>query len=131
MQGASQAMEDGVTLAICLRHAGKQNIPLALKIYERIRYDRVRRVQKMGESTRDQWHKADWDAVMKDPTLVQLPYPDYILKFNSHVFAEENYERVAAEVRQGRTLRDFDDEEHLKKVTKNSVDEVQMTPAAL
>lgn len=37
MQGASQAMEDGVTLAICLRRAGKDNIPLALKVYERMR----------------------------------------------------------------------------------------------
>jgi 2-polyprenyl-6-methoxyphenol hydroxylase-like FAD-dependent oxidoreductase len=38
MQGASQAMEDGVTLAICLKKAGKDNVPLALKVYERIRY---------------------------------------------------------------------------------------------
>jgi hypothetical protein len=31
-------MEDGVTLAICLEKAGKDNVPLALKVYERIRY---------------------------------------------------------------------------------------------
>src|SRR5579871_3696494 len=109
MQGASQAMEDGVTLAVCLRHAGKGNIPLALKVYERIRYDRVRRVQKMGESTRDQWHKADWDAVMKDPALVQLPHPDYVLKFDTHKYVVDNYDKVAEEVRSGKTLADFID----------------------
>jgi hypothetical protein len=85
----------------------------------------------MGESTRDQWHKADWDAVMKDPTLVQLPHPDYVLKFNAHQFVEENYGKVAEEVKQGRTLRDFEDGEHLKKMTKNSVDEVQVAATAL
>ena len=37
MQGASQAMEDGVTLAICLGKAGKDDIPMALKVYERMR----------------------------------------------------------------------------------------------
>lgn len=84
----------------------------------------MRRVQKLGEQTRDQWHKADWDAVAKDPRLVQLPNPEYVLAFDVYKFAEENYERVAEEVRQGRTLADFDDEEHLKKMTIKSVDEV-------
>lgn len=36
-QGATQAMEDGVTLAVCLRRAGKQNIAAALKTHEEIR----------------------------------------------------------------------------------------------
>lgn len=36
-QGATQAMEDGVTLAVCLRRAGKQNIQAALKTHEEIR----------------------------------------------------------------------------------------------
>jgi hypothetical protein len=31
-------MEDGVTLARCLREAGKKNIPLAIRVYERMRY---------------------------------------------------------------------------------------------
>lgn len=117
-------MEDGVTLGVCLRKAGKQNIPPAIKVYERIRYDRVCRVQKTGESTRDMWHKADWDAVKKDPTQVQLPREDWILKFDSRKFAEENWERVAEEVRRGRTLKDCDDEEHSERMTRESVDEI-------
>jgi hypothetical protein len=88
------------------------------------RYDRVRRAQKTGEYTRDRWHKADWDAVKKDPSLVQLPNPDYILKFDVYGYAEDNFDRVAEEIRQGRTLKDFDDAEHLQKMTKASVDEI-------
>lgn len=37
-QGATQAMEDGTTLAICLRRAGKENVQAALKTHEEIRY---------------------------------------------------------------------------------------------
>lgn len=75
-------MEDGVVLGVCLRRAGKNRIPTALRAYETIRYvsvthkssfhfkanilrryDRVGKVQKTGETTRDMWHKADWDKV--------------------------------------------------------------------
>jgi hypothetical protein len=70
------------------------------------------------------WHKADWDAVKKDPTKVQIPREEWILKFDCAKYAEENFEKAAEEVRQGRTLKDFDDAEHLKKMTKESVDEM-------
>lgn len=116
-------MEDGVTLGVCLRKAGKDNIPLAVRVYERIRYDRVRRVQKTGESNRDMWHKADWDAVKKDPSKVQLPREAWILQHDCRQFAEDNFDRVAEEIRQGRTLKDFEDPEHLKKMTVESVKE--------
>lgn len=36
-QGATQAMEDGVTIAICLRRAGKEDVPDAVRTYQRIR----------------------------------------------------------------------------------------------
>lgn len=128
VQGASQAMEDGVTLSVCLRKAGKDNVPLAVRVYERIRYDRVRKVQKTGETTRDMWHKVtDWDAVKKDPTKVQLPREDWILKHDCKQFAEDNFERVAEEIKQGRTLKDFDDVEHLTKLSQESAKEVSVS----
>ena len=52
-QGATQAMEDGVTIAICLREAGKKNVQAGVRAFQEIRYDRVKAVQKTGESTRD------------------------------------------------------------------------------
>lgn len=36
-QGATQALEDGVTIAICLSRAGKSRIPDALRAFETIR----------------------------------------------------------------------------------------------
>jgi 2-polyprenyl-6-methoxyphenol hydroxylase-like FAD-dependent oxidoreductase len=37
-QGATQSMEDGVTIAVCLRKAGKENVREAVKAYMDIRY---------------------------------------------------------------------------------------------
>ncbi|KAK1672188.1 putative MAK1-like monooxygenase [Colletotrichum godetiae] len=94
-QGATQAMEDGVTIAVCLKRAGKENVRTALNAYQGIRYDRVRAVQKTGVSTREMWHKTDWEKVKKDPTTIALPREDWILEFDAEKHAEEMYESVA------------------------------------
>ncbi|EMC96381.1 hypothetical protein BAUCODRAFT_130994 [Baudoinia panamericana UAMH 10762] len=97
-QGATQAMEDGVTIAICLREAGKANITAATRAFQDIRYDRVKAVQKTGETTRDMWHKADWDKVKANPESMAMPREDWILGHDSEKHAED----VIAE-----TLRKF------------------------
>ncbi|CEJ60939.1 Putative Related to maackiain detoxification protein 1 [Penicillium brasilianum] len=93
-QGATQAMEDGVVLAVCLKRGGKASIPNAVRAYQEIRYDRVRAVQKTGETTRDMWHKADWDEVAKDPSSIQLPREDWVFKFDAKKNAEETFDEV-------------------------------------
>lgn len=55
-QGASQAVEDGATIALCLARAGKGNVPLALRTYFEIRYEHVRAAQMVGISQREKWH---------------------------------------------------------------------------
>lgn len=56
IQGASQAMEDGACLAVCLQLAGKENVQEALRAFEKIRYERVKAVQQTGVTTRDKWY---------------------------------------------------------------------------
>jgi 2-polyprenyl-6-methoxyphenol hydroxylase-like FAD-dependent oxidoreductase len=41
MQGASQAIEDGVVLAVTLQLAGKAKVPLALRAWETIRLNQL------------------------------------------------------------------------------------------
>jgi 2-polyprenyl-6-methoxyphenol hydroxylase-like FAD-dependent oxidoreductase len=116
-QGATQAMEDGVTIAICLRRAGKDQIPAALRTHQDIRsvlcrvlllfgrsgyitnpghcrYERVRAVQKTGESTRDMWHKTDWAKVKEDPSSIALPREDWIHFHDAEPHAEEVFEEL-------------------------------------
>lgn len=94
IQGASQAMEDGVTLAACLDVAGKDKVTEGMRVYEKIRYDRVHRIQATGVSTRDKWHKADWDLIWQDPTLLHLKREEWILKFDTEANAYSEYEKA-------------------------------------
>ncbi|KAI1379872.1 putative monooxygenase [Hypoxylon crocopeplum] len=57
-QGASQATESAAVLAVCLKLAGKGNIPLATRCYEKLRFKRTRSSQTNGEDLRDRWHNA-------------------------------------------------------------------------
>jgi len=61
-QGASQAVEDSATIALCLKSAGEEDVPLATRAWEKIRYERVKIAQKSGETQRDKWHRAHKDA---------------------------------------------------------------------
>jgi len=94
-QGATQALEDGVTLAVTLKRAGKENVPLGVRAYQEIRYDRVRAVQKTGETTRDMWHNADWEKVKKDPKSIELPREDWIFLHDAQKHAETVFDEVA------------------------------------
>ncbi|KAI0482081.1 FAD/NAD(P)-binding domain-containing protein [Xylariaceae sp. FL0804] len=101
-QGATQALEDGVCIAVCLRRAaadsGSEGVPEAVRAHERIRYERVRAVQKTGETTRDMWHKTDWAKVREDPTVIQFPREDWIFDFDAEKNAEETYDDVVKEL---------------------------------
>ncbi|KAI1340256.1 FAD/NAD(P)-binding domain-containing protein [Xylariaceae sp. FL0016] len=97
-QGATQALEDGVNIAVCLRRGGKDNVPISVRAHEKIRYERVRETQKTGESTRDMWHKTDWAQVKKNPEMIQFPRQDWIFNFDTEKNAEETYDEVVREL---------------------------------
>ena len=94
IQGASQAMEDGVALAACLDRAGKGGVQEAARVWERIRYERVHAVQQTGITTREQWHKADWDAIWKDPQSLHLKREEWILNFDAEADVYARYDAV-------------------------------------
>lgn len=98
IQGASQAMEDGVTAAVCLELGGKKDVQTAMRAFEKIRYERVRAVQKTGETTRDTWHKADFDKVLKNPTMVKLKREAWILDHDSEKHAYDVYHDTVREL---------------------------------
>jgi 2-polyprenyl-6-methoxyphenol hydroxylase-like FAD-dependent oxidoreductase len=92
-------MEDGVTAAICLELAGKNNVPEALRAYEKIRYPRVLATQRTGVTNRDNWHKADFDYVKKNPESVKLPRQDWVLNFDAAGHAYDAYQKEVEELR--------------------------------
>jgi 2-polyprenyl-6-methoxyphenol hydroxylase-like FAD-dependent oxidoreductase len=100
IQGASQSMEDGVTAAVCLELAGsKENVPEAIRAFEKIRYGRVLATQRTGVTNRDAWHKADFDYVRKNPESVKLPRQDWVLNFDASKHAYDVYRETVEELK--------------------------------
>lgn len=54
----------------------------------------MKAVQKTGETTRDLWHKADWDEVKKNPKLIQMPREDWILGHDAEKHVLEVFPEV-------------------------------------
>jgi 2-polyprenyl-6-methoxyphenol hydroxylase-like FAD-dependent oxidoreductase len=103
IQGASQSIEDGVVLASCLELAGKHNIPLAVKSYEKIRYGRVHEAQATGIKTRERWHKANWDTIMDNPESIHLAREAWLLNFDAEEDCYKRYQEVAAALSEPRS----------------------------
>jgi 2-polyprenyl-6-methoxyphenol hydroxylase-like FAD-dependent oxidoreductase len=123
IQGASQAMEDGATIAVCLSKAqaaaaGKNSngVQEAIATFEAIRYERVRSAQKTGEQTRDIWHKADFSAAKKDPQMLRLRREAWLLNFDAETYAEEHYEETARVLRANPDGGVFGDTEQARKM---------------
>jgi 2-polyprenyl-6-methoxyphenol hydroxylase-like FAD-dependent oxidoreductase len=90
VQGASQAIEDGVTIATVLKLAGSTaEIPTALLAYENIRYDHVCAAQATGKHIREMWHKTDLYAQEFDAETIKMPFRPWIM--------ENDAEKVAIE----------------------------------
>ncbi|KAK4680535.1 hypothetical protein QC764_213720 [Podospora pseudoanserina] len=98
IQGASQSIEDGVVLATCLELSGRQNIPRALKVYEKLRYARVHRAQANGPKMRERWHKADWNEVWKKPEMIHLIRETWLLNFDAEKDAYDRFSSVLEEL---------------------------------
>lgn len=65
------------------------------------RYERVKAVQKTGETTRDMWHKADWDKVKENPESVQFPREDWIHTHDADKHAEDVFDESFSAVKTG------------------------------
>lgn len=94
IQGASQSIEDGVVLAACLELAGKSDVPLAIRAYEKLRYERVHKAQATGVKTREKWHKADWDTVQENPEAIDLTRETWLLNFDVETDCYERFNEV-------------------------------------
>ncbi|KAG1719930.1 monooxygenase [Suillus lakei] len=118
VQGASQAIEDGVALAVTLNLAGKDNIPLGTRTWESIRYQRVRDAQLLGETTREKWHGAKAGDSGKS---FELPMPEWLMAHDAEAHAYAAYDDIAQSIVQdGYRQPSLDGEqlsEHVKETT--------------
>ncbi|EEP82799.1 predicted protein [Uncinocarpus reesii 1704] len=122
-QGGTQAIEDAAVLAIALELAGKQDVPLALAVSEKLRYSttfldpswrqrssienpyryqRARIVQQGGLAVLQfVMNHVDFEGLRKDPTMVKPPHPAWILDHDCQEYAVREFPAAAEAVRTG------------------------------
>ncbi|KAM7213542.1 hypothetical protein V8F06_011097 [Rhypophila decipiens] len=74
-QGASQACESAGVLAVCLSLVDGENVKIATRAYEKLRFPRTRVSQTHGEDLRDRWHnvlKNTSEGAEIDPEMVKI-----------------------------------------------------------
>jgi hypothetical protein len=47
------------------------------------------------------WHKTDWDAAVKDPSILRMPRPDWLFGHDPQDYAYEEFETAAHAVETG------------------------------
>ncbi|KIW79159.1 hypothetical protein Z517_05771 [Fonsecaea pedrosoi CBS 271.37] len=99
--GGAQAIEDGATLGVLIKKAGKKDIRRALKIFEKLRFERTSLTQRAGWELRHRWHQTDWDAVAKDPSFLNQPQPRWLYGHDAADYAEANYDAVSSHLEKG------------------------------
>lgn len=97
-QGGSQAMEDGITVAICLQKA-EGDVPLALKVTERVRFNRSHVTHQAGSQIRETWHENPWEKLEDDPEKIAMARGDWVTDFDPGFNTEYHFEKLAADVR--------------------------------
>ncbi|EXJ75071.1 uncharacterized protein A1O5_01767 [Cladophialophora psammophila CBS 110553] len=99
--GGVQAIEDAATLVAVLDSLGKEKIPLAFRVFQKLRYERTSLTQRMGWETRHRWHKTDWEAVAKDPAIMKMPQPTWIYGHDAEKYAYDRTAEAAESVEKG------------------------------
>lgn len=90
--GATQALEDAITLATCLQlSGGRRNAPLATKIYNLLRYERVSCAQKITFVNSQLKTETNWDAIWAEPSKVKTRFPKWLWGHDPEEYAFEKY----------------------------------------
>ncbi|KAF2209569.1 hypothetical protein CERZMDRAFT_46749 [Cercospora zeae-maydis SCOH1-5] len=99
--GATQAIEDAITIATCLSHAGRNDLETAVKVHNLLRADRVSCAQLLGYVNAARVQKTDFEKVGKDPSKVQHKTPKWLWALDPERYAEENYAKAKGSLEVG------------------------------
>lgn len=97
--GATQAMEDAVSLSTCLQIGGKENIPLAVRTHIKFRFVRCACAQKLGFYNAVRLQATDWTAAKVNPQLAQPKLPKWVWTHDPEKYAYEHFDKMAESVR--------------------------------
>ncbi|KAL8677814.1 MAG: hypothetical protein Q9186_005794 [Xanthomendoza sp. 1 TL-2023] len=114
--GGTQALEDAVSLACCLRIAidrqGSAGIPTATRIHNTLRLERVSFIQQVGFKRRHAYYNIDWEAVKKDPSIVAMEPQKWLYEHDPEKYARERFEECRDCLETGKIFVNTNKPEH-------------------
>lgn len=104
--GAVQAIEDALSFAECLRIAGKDDVPLATKVHNKLRFQRTSILQQTGVVNREELHFADTEYSRQEDEKKEFDVGFFrmgrwVWSHNPETYARDNYEACLASITEG------------------------------
>jgi len=106
--GATQAIEDAISIASCLQIGGKETVPQSVRVHLRFRFIRNSCAQKLGFSNAELLQDTDWDKVKLDPRRAAPKLPKWVWSHDPEAYAYENYHKAAESIKKGVDMADED-----------------------
>nr|ADM34135.1 FAD binding domain protein [Aspergillus sp. MF297-2] len=101
-QGGNQAIEDAAVLGICLELAGTPNVPLALRVVEKLRHGRVSLIQKGSVEAGDCFLDAAWESDDTAERPTAFTHQAWVYAHNCVEHAYKQFHAAAEAVINGR-----------------------------
>ena len=109
VNGGTQALEDAVSLACCLRLAvGKHGVgalPDGARVHNALRIDRVAAIQSTGMARTKKHHQIDFEKVKENPELVRNEPAQWQTEHDPQQYAEEQFDDCMACLKSGKVFR--------------------------
>ncbi|EED22801.1 monoxygenase, putative [Talaromyces stipitatus ATCC 10500] len=105
--GANQGMEDAISLAKCLRIAGKDNIAEATRVHTKLRFERVSCLQKVGiyNQATQYGQRGDDNQLTGElkpmPKYLRALMAPWVVEHDPEEYAAEKYHEALAALKNG------------------------------
>lgn len=96
--GATQAIEDAITIATCLAHAGKDQVTTAVRVHNLLRVERVSCCQLLSFINEERQDKLDLDSCGNQ---LEWKSPRWLSSSKPEEYVDMNYARAAASLLPG------------------------------
>ncbi|KAF2259879.1 FAD/NAD(P)-binding domain-containing protein [Lojkania enalia] len=104
--GATQAIEDAISLASCLQIGGRENVPQSVRVHVRFRFIRNACAQKLSFSNAELLQNTDWDKVKIDPRRAAPKHPKWIWAHDPEAYVYDNYTKAVESMKKGIKMED-------------------------
>ncbi|KAK7943969.1 uncharacterized protein PG986_013082 [Apiospora aurea] len=106
MNGANQALEDAIYLAACLELGGKENVPWATKVHNKLRFERVSCCQKLGFVNLAKRNNRDAKTADRKKTEDLVPEQGrWLWGHDPEKYVQENFPEALDHLQKGTPLR--------------------------